>query len=250
MQRYFIEETQLQNDTVTITGDDAHHIANVMRMKPEQEIICTVQGSSTVRCSLTNISSEQITAAVVEYVENTNELPISITIASGLPKGDKLELIIQKSTELGASSFLPFAAARSIVKLDDKKAGKKVERWQKIAKEAAEQSYRFIVPTVEQPVSFQQLLNSIQHYDACIVAYEESAKIGESAGLVQTFQSLKEGSRLLVVFGPEGGLSDKEVDQLEAKGAMLCGLGPRILRTETAPFYVLAAASFHFELMR
>lgn len=249
MQRYFIEATQLQNDIVTIIGDDAHHISNVMRMKPEAEIICTVPGSSTVRCVLTNISSETITATVVEYVENTNELPISITIASGLPKGDKLELIIQKGTELGATGFLPFAAARSIVKLDDKKAGKKTDRWQKIAKEAAEQSYRHIVPTVKQPVAFQQLLNIIPQFDACIVAYEESAKTGETAQLVQTFQSLKEGARLLVIFGPEGGLSEKEVDQLIAKGAKLCGLGPRILRTETAPFYVLAAASYHFELM-
>jgi 16S rRNA (uracil1498-N3)-methyltransferase len=250
MQRYFIDENSLQNDVVTITGDDAHHIANVMRMKPDQEIICTIPGSSTVRCALTNISSETVQATVVEYVENTNELPINITIASGLPKGDKLELIIQKGTELGASALLPFQAARSIVKLDDKKGAKKVERWQKIAKEAAEQSYRHIVPTVFAPFSFNQLLNAIPDYDECIVAYEESAKSGESAQLVQTFQSLKEGSKLLVIFGPEGGLSDKEIDQLTEKGAKLCGLGPRILRTETAPFYVLAAASYHFELMR
>ncbi|MGM9987905.1 MAG: 16S rRNA (uracil(1498)-N(3))-methyltransferase [Bacillaceae bacterium] len=249
MQRYFIEASQIEGNNIRLYGEDAHHINRVMRMKCGDIIQCCCEGK-TATCEIAEITNDFISTIVVEWVEENNELPIQITIASGLPKGDKLELIMQKGTELGATSFLPFVASRSIVKWDEKKGSKKVERWQKITKEAAEQSYRNVVPTVEKPLSFKQLLERSKLYDVCIVAYEEDAKQGEKKMFVSALESVKEGGSLLAVFGPEGGLSETEVSMLKENGFLSCSLGPRILRTETAPLYVLSCASYYFELMR
>lgn len=156
----------------------------------------------------------------------------------------------KKGTELGAHAFIPFQAARSVVKLDDKKAKKKRERWAKIAKEAAEQSYRNEVPQVMDVHSFQQLLQRMQDFDKCVVAYEESSKKGEISAFSAVVRRLPKGSSLLIVFGPEGGLTEAEVERLTEKDSMPCGLGPRILRTETAPLYALSAISYQTELLR
>ena len=249
MQRYFVHEEQVNNNHITIEGDDAHHITRVMRMEPGDEVYCCLSGK-TALCTIAEITNTFVKVAVVQWVEERSELPVAITIASGLPKGDKLELILQKGTELGAAAFLPFQASRSIVKWDGKKSEKKVERWAKIAKEAAEQAHRSIVPSVAAPISFKELLAASVHYDACIVAYEEEARKGEKANFVQTLEKLQPGQRLLIVFGPEGGLTEDEVQRLREHTFVSCSLGPRILRTETAPLYALSAVSYHFELMR
>jgi 16S rRNA (uracil1498-N3)-methyltransferase len=249
MQRYFVtgsaEEGQFE-----ITGDDYHHIARVMRMKEGDEIICVTPHGECALCRIEEITSEKALAVVVEWNEGSPELPISITIASGLPKGDKLEWIIQKGTELGACEFVPFTASRSVVKWDQKKGSKKVERWHKIAKEAAEQSHRNQIPKILEPIPFKKLVQEPRRFDYCLVAYEEEARHGEASVLADVFKRMVPGESLLVVFGPEGGLTEKEVQILQEAGFMPCGLGPRILRTESAPLYVLAAASYHFELMR
>jgi 16S rRNA (uracil1498-N3)-methyltransferase len=221
-----------------------------MRMGQGDKIICVEPSGKACICSIAEITDENIHCHIVEWIDGTVELPITVTIASGLPKGDKLEWIIQKGTELGADQFIPFTADRSIVKWDNKKADKKVERWQKIAKEAAEQSHRNKIPTVHTPISLKQLLQDSQGYDCKLVAYEEEAKKGEASVLARSLQKLKENESLFVVFGPEGGLSPNEVTLLQDNGFELCGLGPRILRTETAPLALLAAVSYHFELLR
>ncbi|MFT4412689.1 16S rRNA (uracil(1498)-N(3))-methyltransferase [Fredinandcohnia humi] len=247
MQRYFVDD---MNDThATITGEDVHHITRVMRMSIGDNIICCYNGK-VARCSITEITNDSVFAYVVEWVENINELPIKVCIASGLPKGDKLEYVIQKGTELGTAEFVPFIAARSIVKWDEKKGHKKTERWSKIAKEAAEQSHRAVIPNVQTPLSFQNLLSYSESYDYKLIAYEEDAKRGERSNLARVLSELIEGQSLLVVIGPEGGLSEKEVAKLEEHGFISCSFGPRILRTETAPLYVLSAVSYHFELAR
>lgn len=246
MQRYFAEN---EEDTFLIKEDDFHHITRVMRMKPGEEIYCVNSNQQTARCTIENITENEIVAKVIQWVEEDMELPVTVTIVSGLPKGDKLEWIIQKGTELGAHEFIPFIASRSIVKWDAKKSDKKISRWNKIAKEAAEQSHRAVIPNVSAPVSLKELIKMAADYDVLIIAYEEEAKAQESANLMRSFSSMKKGQSLLVVFGPEGGLADSEVELLKEKGFVACGLGPRILRTETAPLYLLSAVSYHFELM-
>jgi 16S rRNA (uracil1498-N3)-methyltransferase len=248
LQRYFIDQSQIQDERIFIKGDDYHHISRVMRMNAGDRVICSDNNGSTALCEITEISSDTVTLNVLEWIEGTNEMPIQVTIASGLPKGDKLELIIQKGTELGASRFVPFLAARSIVKWDEKKGSKKVERWKKIAKEAAEQSHRDKIPDIVAPITFQELLEQSRLYEYKLIAYEEEAKRGEKTKLAACLDEIKHGQSLLVVFGPEGGLTEHEVEQLKQLGFETCSLGPRILRAETAPLYLLSVVSYHFEM--
>jgi 16S rRNA (uracil1498-N3)-methyltransferase len=249
VQRYFVDEPANDNRFI-IKSEDRHHIVKVMRMQIGDEIICVDSRGRSAICAIAEITDEQVALDVVQWKEDFSEMPILVTIASGLPKGDKLEWIIQKGTELGAYEFLPFSAARSVVKWDEKKASKKIERWQKIAKEAAEQSHRTVLPEVYSPLSFKELLEKSKQYQYKLAAFEDESRNGEVSVFSKTLQQMKSGESLLVVFGPEGGLSNEEVQQLKANEFSLCGLGPRILRTETAPLYTLAAISYHFELLR
>ncbi len=249
MQRYFVKEPAV-NSCFIIAGEDFHHIKKVMRMHVGDCIYCVDSHGHTALCKIAEITETQAAAEVVEWIEETTELPVRITIASGLPKGDKLEWIIQKGTELGACEFIPFNAARSVVKWDAKKADKKLERWQKIAKEAAEQSHRSLCPEVFSPIDFNHLLKLSEKYDYKLAAYEEESRSGEISRFSATLKKMNKGQSLLLVFGPEGGLTEPEVSQLKDNNFDICGLGPRILRTETAPLYTLAAVSYHFELLR
>lgn len=245
MQRYFID--QAYQSTIEVSGEAHHHMSRVMRMSVDDQVFLVFNDQTAIKAKITAIDSDKVTLAEVEKESLLRELPIQITIASGFPKGEKLELIVQKGTELGAHEFIAFPGESSVAKWDAKKQQKKQQRLNKIAQEAAEQSHRQALPTVNFN-SEKELTASFADYDAVLIAYEESAKQGEQAQLVQTFQSLEAGQKLLVVFGPEGGLTPNEVEKFKAAGAQLCGLGPRILRTETAPFYLLSAASFYYEL--
>ncbi|CAM3814075.1 16S rRNA (uracil(1498)-N(3))-methyltransferase [Mesobacillus zeae] len=249
MQRYFAKQGS-EDGRFTISGDDARHIAKVMRMEKGDRIFCVSPDGRTALCEIENITGENVEAAVVKWEEGSSELPILITIASGLPKGDKLEYIIQKGTELGAFAFVPFIASRSVVKWDEKKAAKKTERLMKIAKEAAEQSHRSHVPDVASPTGLKELAEMAKSYSHKLVAYEEEAKRGEKSALAEVLGNMSSGQTLFTVFGPEGGLSEQEVSFLKEQGFRECSLGPRILRTETAPLYLLSAASYQTELMR
>jgi 16S rRNA (uracil1498-N3)-methyltransferase len=249
VQRYFVKQ-RVNGDRFFIDEEGCHHIVKVMRMQLGDQIICVDQDGKQAMCALAEITDTSVVAEVVQWKEMASELPISITIASGLPKGDKLEWIIQKGTELGAHQFLPFSAARSVVKWDEKKATKKIDRWRKIAKEAAEQSHRAFLPEVISAISFKELLTKSKEYHYKLVAFEDESRNGETSVFASTLQKINKGDSLLLVFGPEGGLTDAEVEELKSNDFAVCGLGPRILRTETAPLYTLAAISYHFELMR
>jgi 16S rRNA (uracil1498-N3)-methyltransferase len=249
LQRYFVKH-RANEDRFFIDENDRHHIVKVMRMEIGDQIICVDPDGRQALCKLAEITDERVVADVVQWKEEDSELPISVAIASGLPKGDKLEWIIQKGTELGAHQFIPYTAARSVVKWDDKKAAKKVERWQKIAKEAAEQSHRVMVPEISTPVRLKGLLEKSKEFDYKLVAFEEESRSGETSVFSAVLKQMQPGESLLIVFGPEGGLAAEEVEQLKNNGFGLCGLGPRILRAETAPLYSLAAISYHFELLR
>ncbi|WLR43995.1 16S rRNA (uracil(1498)-N(3))-methyltransferase [Bacillus carboniphilus] len=251
MQRYFVSiKREDIEDQVKITGDDVHHISRVMRMKENEPlIICTLDGY-TAKGLIQKITDDFVMVDRLSWIKSSSELPVHVTIASGMPKGDKLEYIIQKGTELGAKEFVPFNATRSIVKLDQKKIKNKVVRWNKIAKEAAEQSHRSLVPMVEKPLSFEELIEKASNYNYKIVAYEEESKQGEAKKLHQIISTIEKDQSLFVLFGPEGGFTEKELEILKENGFISCSLGPRILRAETAPLYLLSAVSYYLELMR
>lgn len=243
MQRYFVEPALFTQHGVTITGDDVHHIVNVMRANIGQEImVCDGRGRVAI-ARLSQLSAKEVKAEVKEMLDEQRELPIHVTIAQGLPKGDKMEWILQKGTELGAAAFLPFSSERTIVKLDAKKEGKKLERWSKIVKEAAEQSHRTVLPQVLAPVTFKQLINEAGQYTRAVIAYEKE----EGTTLHGVLQALAPNDSLLVLIGPEGGFAEAEVALAAANGIVSIALGPRILRTETASQYALSAISYHFE---
>lgn len=250
MQRYFLENKNINGNTVKITGDDFHHITRVMRMEPGEKIITVNEDGLAAITKISEFTNEVVVGTVIEWKNEESELPIKVAIVSGLPKGDKLEYIVQKGTELGATEFIPFIAARSVVKWDHKKASKKIERLQKIAKEAAEQSHRSVLPSVLEPLTVAQLIQYAERFDYKLIAFEEEAKRGEKAQLAKVLTAVEPGQSILFVFGPEGGLTSEEVNKLSDAGFIACGLGPRILRTETAPLYALAAVSYQVELLR
>lgn len=247
MQRYFSEIAFDDAKTVTLSGDSARHISKVMRMTAGDEIIVVHNNEAHV-CEITNIEQDVIVRQTGRSIPSP-EMPIEVTIACGLPKGDKLELITQKGTELGMYKLVPFAAERSIVKWDEKKGKKNQERLQKIALEAAEQSHRTHVPEIVSPLSFKQLVATFSLYGAVFIADEEDAKIAERTSFAQKLKSVADQkvTNILCIFGPEGGISRKESEAMIAAGAQTMSLGPRILRAETAPLYALSAISYEFE---
>ncbi len=248
MQRYFLDEAYHPFETFELSGEAFHHIVRVMRMKTEDRVYLAFNNQQVIVAEITKITEDQVHLTEVEKEKIGKELPSMITIASGYPKGDKLEWIVQKGTELGAYSFIGFPAKASVVKWDEKKRKKRQERLLKIAQEAAEQSHRQIAPQVELLETEQELYDRLSSYDILLVAYEESAKQGEIANLAKVFNSVHTNSRILAIFGPEGGLAPEEITKFVEAGGIICGLGPRILRTETAPLYLLSAASYQWEL--
>ncbi|CAG7639485.1 Ribosomal RNA small subunit methyltransferase E [Paenibacillus solanacearum] len=237
MQRYFITPAQWAGDTVVIQGDDAHHIIRVMRAKPGDAFIVSDGESREAIVKVRTVGKDEVTADPVEWLAMENEPSVDVWIAQSLPKGDKMELVIQKGTEIGAARFLPFVSERTVVQLDGKKEGKRVERWQKIAKEAAEQAHRNKVPAVDSPLAWKALLQRASEADCAWICYEkESAQ--ELRTEIRRALAPKEGDTarrtLLLIVGPEGGFTEQEVAAAEAAGCRSVGLGKRILRTETA----------------
>lgn len=245
MQRYFIPQPFVDGTSV-ISGEDAKHIQKVMRMQEGQSVIVVSEG--------------QAYEAIIEVFDGfdvrikknsksllSNELPKNVTICCGLPKGEKLDLITQKSTELGMHELILFEAERSIVKWDASKGKKKQQRLQKIAKEAAEQSHRNVIPEIHDIVTFKGLLQLAKQYDVLLVADEENAKQEDRTRFVEILSKTHDKKSICVVFGPEGGLSRNEIQQLLNHSFQTISLGPRILRAETAPLYVLSAMSYEFE---
>lgn len=250
MQRYFLKNLPEENGIIRLFGDEYHHIVRVMRGTIGDQFSVVIPNGKTALCTISSISQDSVEANVITLIKENRELPINVTIASGLLKGDKFDIVIQKGTELGAAAFLPFSSKRSVVKLDEKKGNKRTERWQKIAKEAAEQSERSQIPDCLPPVTFHDLISMSTAFDKKVVAYEQMGRTNQQDAFVRILKELNKGESLFIVFGPEGGFSEDEIEKLKAKDFTLCGLGPRILRAETAPLYALSAISFYFELLR
>lgn len=248
MQRYFVAPRQFAGERVEITGDDARHIAKVMRGRAGDKFIVSDGEAREALVEIESISPSGVSAIVVEYLEMTAEPRLQVTVAQSLPKGDKMETVIQKCTEIGAVAFVPFLSDRTIVQYDAKKEGKRLERWRKIAKEAAEQAHRNRIPAVESPLSFKGLLQTFTAYDAVYFCYEKEQGL-QIRDLLKpfvekVFANSESTASLLLVVGPEGGFTEEEVRAAEEAGADAVGLGRRILRCETAGMTALTCALY------
>ncbi|TGA99575.1 16S rRNA (uracil(1498)-N(3))-methyltransferase [Sporolactobacillus shoreae] len=249
MQRYFVPDDQFHENHVWITGEDAKHIMRVMRMNLTDKIVCANNMGEAFLCEIDKIQDQQVAAVIRSQLISDPELPVRVVIAQGMPKGEKFDTIVRKGTECGASAFIPFYAERSVAVWQKDRIEKKRLRLGKIAKEAAEQSHRLFIPEVTEPMNLGQLLAACKSFTYAAVAYEETAKKGELSALPLLLKQMKPGDSLLAVIGPEGGLSHEEALAFQVAGCRLCGLGPRIMRTETAPLYLLSAVSYQFELL-
>ena len=233
MQRYFINEKK-ENDLI-LTNDDLHHIKNVMRNKTGDLIEC-IYNEELYICKINDPTSNKVT--IIEKKEDNNELSMDITIAIALVKEQKMDLILQKLTELGISKIIPVKMERSIVKLDDKKFEKKKERWEKICKEASEQSKRNKIPEITKIMTIKELTNL--EYD-----YKLVCSTPNKTNLVNNYlQDINKCAKIIFTVGPEGGISTKEEDFLISKGYTPISLGSRIMRVETAAIYIASIINF------
>lgn len=243
MQKYFISTKDLENKV--ITGDDVFHIRSVVRSRIGDEILVSDE-NKTYLVKITSITNNEVAYEIIKEEIGNTELPVFVSIFQGYPKGDKLEDVIKHGTELGAYEFYPVIMKRSVFKLEPKKKEAKLLRFNKIAKEAAEQSFRLKIPKVVDILSLKQI--DFSKYDKKILCYEETAKNNDLSNYKSIISTLKPNDKVAIVIGPEGGIDDSEVNYLLEQGFIPCALGPRILRTETAIFYALSTISYEMEL--
>jgi 16S rRNA (uracil1498-N3)-methyltransferase len=248
MQRYFVPPALMGKQSVALEGEDARHAAAVMRSKPGDCFIACDGNGRDVLAKIVSLDKDNVQADIIEELSANAEMVWQVTVAQSLPKGDKLEIVIQKGTEAGATAFQPFVSQRTVVQYDERKEAKRIERWRKIAKEAAEQSHRSIVPLIHTVHSWKLLLKQLQEFDLVLFCYEEEGRAGNGLrDVLSRFKSErtgKPGPRIMVVIGPEGGFTPEEASAAVAAGATLIGLGRRILRTETAALFALACLAY------
>lgn len=247
MQQYFVNG-RAENPVIITDKDTVKHMFNVMRLTEGDEVVLVFEDGVKYLAKVADSSAYQF--ELVDTLADNVEMPVQVTIASGFPKGDKLDLVTQKATELGATAIWAFPADWSVVKRDGKKLAKKEEKLAKIALGAAEQSKRNRVPEVQLFEKKTDFLSQLASFDKIFIAYEETAKAGELSTLARELSRVNAGDKLLFIFGPEGGISPKEIESFEQAGGIKVGLGLRIMRTETAPLYALSAVSFALELNR
>lgn len=245
MYQFFVEPEQIQGKEILIRGGDVNHIKNVLRMRAGQELAVSngVDGRE-YRCGIVALEEDVIRCELRFVKEDGAELPSRIYLLQGLPKADKMELIIQKAVELGAYQVIPVATRRSVVRLDEKKAAAKVSRWQAIAQAAAKQSKRGVIPQVQQVMDWKQAMEYVRDIPVKLIPYELAEDMDKTRELIE---GLKPGQDIAVFIGPEGGFEEEEIETAVAAGATPITLGRRILRTETAGMTVLSWLIYQLE---
>ena len=246
MFHFFVEEEQINGSGILVTGPDVNHIRNVLRMKPGERALISSRGGGDYLCEVRELLPDYIRMEAVEKKADSMELPARIHLFQGLPKSDKMELIIQKAVELGAYSVIPVAAKRSIVRLDPKREQARVKRWQAIAESAAKQSGRGVIPVVRGVLSFKEALAYAGPFPVKIIAYERAEGMKT---LREQLGRIRPGMDAGIFIGPEGGFEEEEISGAESAGAVPVSLGRRILRTETAGLMVLSVAGYLLETM-
>ena len=252
MQRYFVSPELISDRAVILTDEDARHFARVLRGKPGDRFIACDGAGRDVLAEATRVGPDAVEAKVVRFLTESNEPPWAVTVAQSLPKGDKMETVIQKGTETGAAAFWPFVSRRTVVEYDGAKETRRLARWRKIAKEAAEQAHRSAVPEVAPVMAWKELIARFALFDLVLFCYEEEGRRGRGLRtvLAEHRERLAGGDRpgrrprLLIVIGPEGGFTAEEAEEAARAGAVWTGLGPRTLRTETAAPAALACLAY------
>lgn len=245
MYQFFVEPSQIQDRKVIITGSDVNHMKNVLRMKIGEEIAVRngVDGKE-YRCGIEEFAQEQVICSLRFVREEGVELPSKIYLFQGIPKADKMELIVQKAVELGAFEVIPVAVKRCVVKLDAKKAQAKVNRWQGIAEAAAKQCKRGVIPAVREPMTMKEAAAYAREMDVKLIPYELAEDMAHTK---QIIEAIRPGESVAVFIGPEGGFEESEVAEALAAGIEPITMGKRILRTETAGLTILSWLMYHLE---
>ena len=246
MQKFFVGENQIENNKIYIQGTDVKHISNVLRLEKKEKIqVCNKDTMENYIVQIEEIKKEKIITTILEKLETTVESNVEIHLYQGLPKIDKMELIIQKTTELGIYKITPVDMVRCVVKLEEKDQKKKIERWQKISLAAAKQSKRDIIPEIEKKLKLKEVVSKIQEYDVFLVAYEDE----QNSTLKQELRKLNNKSKykIGILIGPEGGIDSKEIELLKENGAIIVTLGKRILRTETVALSMISIITYELE---
>lgn len=247
MLHIFVDPAQMKGDLLYVTGKDVNHIKNVMRLKQGDEIsVRTGQDDREYRYGIEEFTDSEVVCRLRFVKEADVELPVKVYIFQGLPKADKMELIIQKAVELGAAEIIPVQMRRCVVKLDGAKKGKKTQRWQAIAESAAKQSRRAVVPLVREPMTMEEAVRfAEQNTDVRLLPYELQEADGSTR---EVMDGIREGSAVSIFIGPEGGFDPAEVELAREAGVVPITLGKRILRTETAALVALSFLIYHFEI--
>lgn len=244
MHHFFVESGQIGEKEIRITGSDVNHIRRVLRISPGEQISVSDCDSVTYRCEVSRIEDSCVTAKILWSQPADTELPCRIVLYQGLPKGDKMDLIIQKAVELGASEIVPVATRRSVVKLDAKKAEAKQRRWNLIAENAAKQAKRTVIPMVRTVTGFDEAVRLASDTDRKFIPYELARGMEATR---EAFHAIRPGDSVALFIGPEGGFDEQEVALAEKAGFLPVTLGKRILRTETAGMAILSILMFQLE---
>lgn len=229
MHQFFVDDSQIGKEYVTITGSDVNHIKNVLRMKTGEKIRVSSASGQDFYCAIAEVADAFVQADILNEAAST-ELPSKIYLFQALPKGDRMEYVIQKAVELGVYEIIPVAMKYCVVKLDEKKAANKVKRWQAISESAAKQSKRSLIPQIHPVMSFKEAVSYARTCDLCLVPYENERGMAATA---QALEKVVPGKSVSVLIGPEGGFADEEIAAVRGDMEVL-SLGKRILRTDTA----------------
>lgn len=244
MQRFFVTPDQVGEDKIRIQGSDVNHMKNVLRMRPGEEVMVSDGNNRQYRCRVEDYPDGEAVLAILEAGLVDTELPSRIYLFQGLPKQEKMELIVQKAVELGVCQVIPVQTRRCVVKLDAKKAAKKVQRWQQIAESAAKQAGRGYIPAVSEVMTFQEALAFSEALDIRLIPYELADGM---EGTRKILDGIRPGQSVGIFIGPEGGFEKEEVGRAVEAGALPITLGKRILRTETAGIAVLSILMYRLE---
>lgn len=244
MHRFFAEPGQIGEKEIVITGADVNHIRNVLRMRTGEEVLIADGRGAEYRCKLTDLSENEVRAQILWKLDGNAELASAVTLFQGLPKSDKMDLIVQKCVELGVARIVPVSTKRAVVKLDAKKEQTRLKRWNTISESAAKQSGRGVIPEVSGVMTFGKALEEAKKLDVLLIPYERAENMAETR---RVMGSIQPGQSVGIFIGPEGGFEESEVEEAVAAGARAITLGRRILRTETAGLAVMAMLGYLLE---